>query len=134
VDGGGGVGVDFGAAGRRAGAGRAAGESGVVAREPAVVGSGLAVLQVDLEAEHGLDPTDRELEVRAEAGPGVPLAVAVPGEVSVVEIPAHRGDLIEETAESYLRGRSLGDCGRGEHQRSEDCKDGNTCKSAHSLS
>src|SRR5207245_9170634 len=55
----------------------------IVAREPTVVGPGLPILQVDLEAEHGLDPSDRELEVRTEPGPRVPLLVAVARQVAV---------------------------------------------------
>ena len=63
---------------------------------------------------------------------GVPLVVAVPGEVAVVEIPAHRGDLVEEAADGHLRGRGLGDRGRDKDHGSEHCKDGNTSKSSHS--
>ena len=53
-------------------------------REAAVVRAHLPVRQVDLETEHGLDPADRELEVRTEPGAPVPLTVAVTGQVAVV--------------------------------------------------
>src|SRR4029077_6313010 len=127
------VGVDLGPIDRLQGRGPA-GEAGIVARKAAVVGSGLAVHQVDLETENGLNPADRELEVRAEPGPGVPLLVAVPSEVAVVEVPAHRRDLVEKPADGYRRGRSLSECRRRNDQGSEHCKDGNTSKSSHSLS
>src|SRR6185503_14771868 len=127
------VGVDLGPVGRLERR-PPAGYPGVIAREAAVVGSRLAVHEVDLETEHSLDPAHRELEVRAESGPGVPLAVAVPGEIAVVKISAHRRDLIEETAESHLRRRRLGENRCNKDYRSEHCKDGNNSKSSHSLS
>src|SRR5262249_12265983 len=54
----------------------------VIAREPAVVRPALPVHQVDLEAEDGLDPSHRELEVRPEPGSRVPLRVAVSSEIA----------------------------------------------------
>src|SRR6266404_5314265 len=71
----------------------------VVPREPAVVRAGLAVVEVKLDAEHGLGPPHRELEVRAEPSPRVPLMIAVTGEVAIVKVPARRGDLIEESGD-----------------------------------
>src|SRR5439155_350961 len=99
-----------------------------------IVGSGLPVLQVDLEAEHGLDPPDRELEVRTEPGPGVPLTIAVSGEVAVIEVPAHRRDLIEEPGERHLRRGRLGPGGRSEDRDDNDGKDCYGEESSHFLS
>src|SRR5207245_1156422 len=73
----------------------AASRARVVAREAPVVRARLAVVQVELDAEHGLRAADRELEVRAEASPRVPLTIVVTAEVAVVDIAAGRRDLIE---------------------------------------
>src|SRR5262249_9505595 len=80
----------------------------IVERETAVVVSALPVLQVDLETENSLDSPDREFEVRPKAGSGVPLAITGPRQVAVIEVRAHRGDLIEETGDRHrgLRGLS----------------------------
>src|SRR5262249_56655643 len=92
------VGVDVEAAARSelAALEEAADLAAVVAGEPAVVGAALAIHQVELDAEHGLGPADGELEVGPEARAGVPLAVAVPRIIGIVEVAAHRGDLIED--------------------------------------
>src|SRR5262249_5879624 len=74
----------------------ARGRSRVVEREAGVIRTHLTVRQVDLDAEHGLDPADRELEVGAEPGSPVPLRVAVTGGVAVVDVSAHRRNLVEE--------------------------------------
>jgi len=80
--------------------------TGIVAGKAAVVRARLAVVQVELDAEHGLRPPDRELEVRAEASPGVPFMIAGARVVAVVEVTAHRGDLIEGSADRHLRRRN----------------------------
>src|SRR5439155_9112474 len=82
--------------------------AGVVAGKATVVGPALAVHQIELDAEHGLGPPDRELEVGAEASPGVPFMIAVASVVAVVEVPARRGDLIEEPADRHFRRGRLG--------------------------
>src|SRR5262249_29620643 len=129
------VGVDLTTGGGCAGA-RAARRSRVgseaarrtarVAREAAIVGPGLAVGQVDLETQDGLDPADRKLEVRTEPGTPIPLTVAVTGQVTVVRVPAHRRDLVEETGDRHLRSRRLGIPGRRQHHeddKGEYCRD-----------
>ena len=89
-----------------------------VTREAPVVGPGLPVLQVDLEPEHGLDPPDLEREVRTEPGPAVPLPIAGAGQVAVVEVPARRGDLVEEPGDRDPGRRRL-----REDRRSQQRKD-----------
>src|SRR5207245_8543867 len=74
---------------------KAASLAASVAGETAVVRAGLAVVQVELDAEHGLGPADGELEVGTEASPGVPLTVVVAAEVAVVDVAASRCDLVE---------------------------------------
>src|SRR6266849_5723090 len=76
--------------------GRAARGPARVAREATVVGPGLPILEVQLEAEHGLDTPDSELEVRTEPGSGVPLLVTVASEVAVVGVSANRRYLVDE--------------------------------------
>ena len=98
----------------------------IVAGKATVVGPALAVHQIELDAEHGLRPPDRELEVRADASPGVPFTIAVARVVAVVEVPAHRGDLIEESGDRHLRRRHLGARGRRQRekgQEGDECKD-----------
>src|SRR4029450_2369289 len=87
----------------------AAGRTADVAREPAVVGPGLPVLQVDLDTEPGLDPADREPEVRTEPGARVPFSVAVAGQVAVKDVPACCRDLVEQPGDRHLRDRRLGE-------------------------
>src|SRR5262249_9566170 len=88
----------------------AAGLAAGVAREAAVVRAGLAVVQVELDAEHGLRAAHRELEVRTEARARVPLMVAVTSEVAVVDVPSSGRDLVEGPGDRHLRRR--GTCGR----------------------
>src|SRR5262249_51467437 len=71
----------------------------------AIVRACLAVVQVELDAEHGLGAADRELEVRAEARPRIPLTIVVAGEVTVVEVPTSRRNLIERPGDRHLRRR-----------------------------
>src|SRR6266540_2619384 len=79
-------------------------------------------------------PADRELEVRTKPGPRVPLTIAIAREIAVVEVSAHRRDLVEEPADRHLG------CGRlGQHKRSKHREDnyGKDCcgeESSHSLS
>src|SRR5262249_23325986 len=101
-----------------------------VAREAAIVGPGLAVGQVDLETQDGLDPADRKLEVRTEPGTPIPLTVAVTGQVTVVRVPAHRRDLVEEPGDRHLRDRRLGKPWRS--QRHEGDK-GEYCRNEGSM-
>src|SRR5262249_9442283 len=79
------VGVDVQAPARGAGAFatscKAASRTRAVAGEAAVVRARLAVVQVELDTEHGLGAADGELEVRAEARARVPLTVVVAAEV-----------------------------------------------------
>src|SRR5262249_20101552 len=99
---------------------------GVVAGKATVVGPTLAVHQIELDAEHGLRPPDRELEVRPEASPGVPFTIAVARVVAVVEVSARRGDLIEESGDRHFRRGHLGARGRrqGEKgQEGDECED-----------
>src|SRR4029077_9780876 len=84
---------------------KAAGGARVVTREAAVVRAGLAVVQVDLDAENGLGAADRELEVGTEARSRVPLTIVVAGEVAVVNVAAGRRDLVEGAADRHLRRR-----------------------------
>src|SRR5262249_49754958 len=60
-----------------AAAGHATRLPAVVAGESAVVRPHLAVAEIEFDAYAGLGQPDGELEVRPEAGPGVPLAVTV---------------------------------------------------------
>src|SRR5262252_2926539 len=76
-----------------------------VTREAAVVRARLAIVEVELDTEYGLRAADGELEVRAEARTRVPLMVAGAGEVAVVDVAAHRRDLIEEPGDRHLRRR-----------------------------
>src|SRR5206468_10038805 len=102
-----------------------AGLTGHVARKAAVVRAHLPVRQVDLEPENGPDPADRELEVRTEPGARVPLAVAVAGQVAVVDVVARCRHLVEESGDRHLRRRRLSkprrcqrhDDGEGEYRR-----------------
>src|SRR5438128_3085608 len=89
---------------------KAASLAASVAGETAVVRAGLAVVQVELDAEHGLGPADGELEVGTEASPGVPLTVVVAAEVAVVDVAASRCDLGERPGDRHLRRRAA--CGR----------------------
>src|SRR5262249_8816840 len=100
----------------------APGGARAVPGEAAVVRAGLAVVQVELDAEHGLGPTHRELEVRAEARTRVPLTLAVAGEVTVVDVTARRRDLVEGPGDRHLWRR--GTCGRlREDRRSQHRED-----------
>src|SRR5207247_10369106 len=102
------VGVDLTPRDRAAGRGAdTAGLTGHVAREAAVVRAHLPVRQVDLEPENGPDPADRELEVRTEPGAPVPLAVAVAGQVAVVDVVARCRHLVEESGDRHLPRRRL---------------------------
>src|SRR5262249_32448738 len=84
---------------------KAASRTRVVAGEAAVVRARLAVVQVELDTEHGLGAADRELEVRAEARARVPLTVVVTSEVAVVDVTARRRDLVERPGDRHLRRR-----------------------------
>src|SRR5207247_1544170 len=109
----------------------AARRTGIVAREATVVGPALAVLQVDLETEHSLDPPDLEREVGAEPGPGIPLPVVVPGQVAVVEVPTHRRHLVEEPGDRDLGCRRLREC-RGRRQRNnQECGENGDTDALH---
>src|SRR5262249_23615327 len=98
----------------------AAHASRVVKGEPAVEAAGLAVLQVDLEAENGPDPADRELQVRTEPGARIPLTVTVTGQVAVERVPAHRRDLVEEAGDRHLRSRCLSEPWRRQHRENDE--------------
>ena len=80
----------------------------VVARKAAVVRAGLPVIQVELDAEHGLRAADRELEVGTETNPRIPLTIVVTAEVAVVDVAASRRNLVEGSCDRYLRLRRWG--------------------------
>src|SRR6185369_10184946 len=83
----------------------AASLAGAVAREAAVVRARLAVVQVELDTEHGLGAAHGELEVGTEPRPRVPLTVVVPAEVAVIDVATDRRHLVEGAGDRHLRRR-----------------------------
>src|SRR5262249_46986204 len=101
----------------------AAGLTNIVARKATIIGPALTVHQIELDAEHGLRPPDREHKVGTEASPGVPFMIAVARVVAIVEIPARQHDLIEKPNNHHLKHRHLREDKRRQRREGDEGQD-----------